>query len=354
DLPAVREMYDNTVPGALHLVSTRVFGHGRTALREHFLQHGRGVGVLVGQHPVTTGDDGDLDTHFGVRGGELGAGDSRPHHREVLRKFRKIIELAPVEDTFTVRDRSGQHSWCPSRGDQDGVRSEYLVPFGAGHRHLVGGHARLIVAEAREPVEHPNSRTLHPRPDIGRLGQRQTTHPAVHRGEVDAGVGKVGLDTELSETVQTRAGTGGGDERLRRYAVGEDAGATETILFDEGDLRTVLRGDQRGLVACRSPTHNDDLGHRILLQLGRLPPPYGVAARTLITVILWTCPCMPPTAPTWSRPGWPNAHRTRRWPEPAGWRDGDSPSVARISASTEPSARSSRIRLPACSSCSTM
>src|SRR5699024_11023512 len=144
--------------------------------------------------------------HFGVRGGELGTGDSGTHDRKMFRKLRKIVELAPVEDPFTVRDRTRQHSWCAPRSDEDGVRSEYLFPFVTGHRDLVGGHARLVVTEAREAGEYPDSRTLHPRPDVGRLGERQPTHPAVHRGEVDTGVGKVGLDAEPPEPVQAGPG----------------------------------------------------------------------------------------------------------------------------------------------------
>src|SRR5690606_33507519 len=88
---------------------------------------------------------------------------------------------------------------------------------------------------------------------------RQVTHPGVHGRQVDPWR-RVHLDAELGETLQTRPGTGGRDERLGRNTVVQHTRATKTVTLDDGDVGSVLRRDQCRLVAGRSAAHDHDLG----------------------------------------------------------------------------------------------
>src|SRR5699024_8700713 len=65
DGPAVAHPDDDAVLVVLHGVGPGVLGQGDAPLAERLLEHERGVGVLVRQDAVPTGDHGDLDAHLG-------------------------------------------------------------------------------------------------------------------------------------------------------------------------------------------------------------------------------------------------------------------------------------------------
>ena len=67
---------------------------------------------------------------------------------------------------------------------------------------------------------------------------------------------------ELVGALDVRHQLGGGDQGLRRHAVGEDGRPADPVSVDHGDLGSELRRDQRGLVAA-GPAADDDnvVGH---------------------------------------------------------------------------------------------
>ena len=261
DHAAVGEEDLDALFGALDAVGARLLRDGRAALREDLLEHGGGVGVLVREHAVAAGDDGDLDAHLGVGGRELGAGDAGADHGEVLGQLLQLVELAPVEDALAVGHRAGQDARGGAGGDQDDVGRQLLGALGRRHGDLVGREAGLFVAEAGFADDDADAFALDAGADVGGLGQREALDPAVHGREVDAGVGQVGVDAELAEVVHLRQRARARDERLRRDAVVEDAGAAQAVPLDDRDVGPVLGCDQRGFVAGRAPAHDHDPGH---------------------------------------------------------------------------------------------
>ena len=68
-----------TVPPSRRTDSIRELRqHVHPAPEQDLLEHGRGVGVLAGQHPVAARDQGDPAAEREVGTGELGAGDAEP------------------------------------------------------------------------------------------------------------------------------------------------------------------------------------------------------------------------------------------------------------------------------------
>ena len=62
-------------------------------------------------------------------------------------------------------------------------------------------------------------------------------------------------------TAQLDADAGGGDERLRRHAVVEDARTAHAVALDDGDVRPVLDRDEGRLVTGRATAHDHNSGH---------------------------------------------------------------------------------------------
>jgi hypothetical protein len=119
-----------------------------------------------------------------------------------------------------------------------------------------------LVGEPAVPGDDAHALVAEPGMDVGRLRHGQPLDPVVDRRQVEVHGRELGaLQAEDGGVAHRCHGTGGGDEGLGRDAVGEHAGPTDAVPFDDGDLGTELRGDQRGLVAGRSAADDHDAGH---------------------------------------------------------------------------------------------
>jgi hypothetical protein len=132
------------------------------------------------------------------------------------------------------------------------------------------GEAADLVGEPGGARDDPHAFAEQPLADVGGLGHRQALDPVVDRREIEVDGGQLrALEAERRRVADRGHGAGGGDEGLRRDAVGEHAGATQPVPLDDGDLGPELCGDQGGLVAGRSPADDHDAGHGSPVQSGR-------------------------------------------------------------------------------------
>jgi hypothetical protein len=180
----------------------------------------------------------------------------------MLGQLRQVVDLPPVQDPLTIRLSTRQHARGGTGGNEHNVGVQHLLDAVVRERaDAVRGHPRLVVAEACEAVDDPHALPLHPVAHVRGLGQRETPHPAVHGRQVDHRHLVLDANAQLIGIMEGRAGTRGGDERLRRHAVVQHAGAAEPVPFDDRDFGSVLGGHQRRLVARRAATHDHDPGH---------------------------------------------------------------------------------------------
>ena len=110
----------------------------------------------------------------------------------------------------------------------------------------------------------PHVLALEPAADVGRLVGSELLDAAVHPGQVDRDVvRRVALpvleaDTQLGRARQIGHQLGGGDQCLARHTVGDHGRPAQAVTVDDRDLRTELRGDQRGLVTPGATAEDHD------------------------------------------------------------------------------------------------
>ena len=165
-------------------------GHDvHAAAPEDVLQHGGGVRVLAGQHPVAGGDEGDLGAERLVGAGELGAGDAGADHDQLLGELVEVVDLRPVQDALAVGQRVRDLARVAAGGDQHGVGVERLLgcrrpPVTIDLARAVGG---LRAGSSRpRPRMHPGAGPGHGGGDVVGLGEREPLHAPVDLAEVDA------------------------------------------------------------------------------------------------------------------------------------------------------------------------
>ena len=264
DRPAVGELDEHALLGPLHRRGPTALGDPAAAGLEDLLEHLGGVGVLPRQHLVAGGDQRDRHARLEVAGGELGAGDAGADDDEVLGHLVEVVDVAPVEDPLAVGLGAGKHPRIGTGGDQDDVALQFLGDLSVGVQDLdpVGGQAADLVGEPALPGHDAHALGGQPVVDVGRLRHRQPLDPVVDRREVEAHRRELRpLQPQDGGVAHRRHRAGGGDQGLGRDAVGENAGAPDAVALDDGDLRTELRGDQRGFVAGRSAADDHDAGH---------------------------------------------------------------------------------------------
>ena len=127
---------------------------------EHVLEHGRGVGVLAGQHPVAARDQGDPAAEREVGTGELRTRDARADHDQVVGQIGEVVHLLPGEDPFAVGLRLGRDAWRGSGGQQYDVGSEPLLAVAGVHDHGV----RPV--EPTTPLDDRHALLLEPSRDV--------------------------------------------------------------------------------------------------------------------------------------------------------------------------------------------
>ena len=200
---------------------------------EDVLDHRRRVGVLARQHPVPAGDQGDLDTHLDVRGGEFGAGDPRADHDQMIGQFGQGVDLSPGENPFPIRDCGVQHARVKRRS-----RSARRRPRATdSRRRSPVTTTRCSASPGAESASSARpSMSLTPSADqlgadVRGLGERQPGHPAVHGQHVDLHLLRRHVDAQLAGLADGRAGAGGRDERLARDTVVQDATAARRRRF---------------------------------------------------------------------------------------------------------------------------
>ena len=116
DGPAVGQGHQHAGIGTGHRVRAGILDQFDAAFGEDSLQHGGGVGVLVGQDLVAAGHHRDVDAQFGVGVHEFGTGDTGADHDQVLGQRLQIVELTPVQDALAVGSarsaaRGGWRRW---------------------------------------------------------------------------------------------------------------------------------------------------------------------------------------------------------------------------------------------------
>jgi hypothetical protein len=105
----------------------------------------------------------------------------------VIRQLREVVDLPPVQDPLAVRLGPGEHPRGGTGGDEHDVGGQDLgLPVGDGGRDQVGGQPGLLVFEAGAADDHPDALALHPVAHVGRLGEGEAPHPAVHHRQVEA------------------------------------------------------------------------------------------------------------------------------------------------------------------------
>ena len=97
--------------------------------------------------------------------------------------------------------------------------------------------------------------------DVTRLCLRERLDQGVHPHQVDADLGVVEHDTQLSRLGRLGHHLSRGDERLARHTVGEDRGSAQPVPVDDGDLGAQLCRDKRRLVAARPASEDRDPCH---------------------------------------------------------------------------------------------
>ena len=215
-------------------------------LREHLhaaalgdvLEHGGGVGVLAGQHPVARGDQRDLDAEREVGAGELGAGDARADDDQLRRRLVEVVDLLPGQDPLAVRLGGRQRARRRTGRDQHRVGLEHLLAAvgqarprrGRGRR---GGRGRATTVTPSFSRRRPMSADWSAASCLTR---------SLTRAQVDAQRGRgvalvVGeADAELGGPRDVGHQLRGGDQGLAGHAVGDHRRAAEPVGVDDGDL----------------------------------------------------------------------------------------------------------------------
>ena len=180
DRAAVGELDDDALLGALDGVRAGVLDEGDTALGEGVLEHERRIGILAGQNTVATGHERDLDAHLGVRGDELGTGDTGTDHDQVLGKLVQVVELAPRHDSLTVGLGSRDDAGAGAGGDQHDVCVDGLLLAASERRaNLVCCHAEERIGQFGGAGENLDAYRLQPCANVRGLGQRETLDSGV-------------------------------------------------------------------------------------------------------------------------------------------------------------------------------
>jgi hypothetical protein len=262
DGPAVGQLDDHAGLGPLDRIGAGMLDQGHTTLVECFLQHERSILVLVREYAVAAGHGGHLDAHLGVRGHELGARDTRTDDDQVFGKRVEVIELTPVEDAFSVRLGALQDSGARAGRDQYDVGVENsLRTVGERGANLMRCHADLGVDHLRATGDEFDPDGPNACRDVGGLRLRQGLHTFVNLRKGNRCLRRIQRDPQVAGTAHFGAYTGGRDERLRRHAVPQHAGATDSLRVDERHRSPVLRRHQCCFVPSGSATDDHDPGH---------------------------------------------------------------------------------------------
>ena len=150
----------------------------------------RGVGVLVGQHPVPAGGHRHLHAQLGVGVHELGTGDPRAHHDEMFGQRLQVVELAPGQDALAVRLGRRQYPRAGPGGDQHHVG---VVFTGASRRapggpDAVAGQAGAGVDQLAAAGDHFDTHAAQLSGDVGRLLGGQPLDAGMDLRQRDLGV----------------------------------------------------------------------------------------------------------------------------------------------------------------------
>ena len=158
-----------------------------TALGEDVLQHGGGVGVLAGEHPVAAGHERDPGAHLDVGRHELRPGDAGPDDDQVLGQLGEVVELAPGEDALAVGLGVVEDAGGGAGGDEDDVGGErFAAAVGrAGFDGVQSARARLVGERGGAP-DDPHALALDAGAYVGRLRHGEARDARVDPREVDA------------------------------------------------------------------------------------------------------------------------------------------------------------------------
>ena len=261
---------------------------------------------------------------FAVGAGELGPGDARADHDEVLGQLGQVVDLLPGQDPLAVRLRAGQH---PRRARRWRSARRRRRPSPRRRR-------RPSSRSGAGPVEAaacPGS-TRTPSPRAGARCRRTAPRASALIRPLTAA-----RSTSTSRPARRPSGPRArrlrGGQRPRPVAISVLLGtqsvstqAAEPVAVDDRDLRAELGGDQRRLVAAGSATEDHDARHAGHSPVRRAASPRPVHRE----------PCTPRTGRTWTRRRCSALPALAAAPAPAGSTAGASPSAARSSAGRVP------------------
>ncbi len=277
--PSERVAID-AVAGRLDGVGARFGEHVHPVALEHVLDHPRRVGVLARQHLVATGDQGDLGAERAVGARELGAGDTRADHDEVLRGLVELVELGPGEDALAVG--LGRRQDPGPGADRDHERVGFDLVEVLGGLAVPGRDDEpLRPVESTVALDDAHTGLDELRLHVLALLAREAQQAGVDRREVHGDLGADGasglvageeLHAEVGGLADRVRRLGGRDEGLGRHDVGEHGRSADALALDEGHVGAELGSGEGGFVtAWASPEYCDPLrafeliGHAAIL-----------------------------------------------------------------------------------------
>ncbi|SKY37921.1 Uncharacterised protein [Mycobacteroides abscessus subsp. abscessus] len=262
DHPAVGHGDPHAGVRSRNRVGPGVLDERHTALGQRVFQDQGSILVLVRQHAIAAGHDGDLNPKLGVGVHELGARDTRAHHDEMFGQFIQVVELAPGENALTIGAGVGQHTWTGTCGDehhiglQDGagaIRRGCLDP--------VKCHPDHVIDQFRAPGDQVYPGAAQPLGDIRGLLGGEALDATVDLRQRNLGVLHIDVKAQVGRAPQVGAHTRRGDERLGRHAVEQHARATDPVRVDHrhlGGASLMSRGHECRLVSRWSSANDHD------------------------------------------------------------------------------------------------
>ena len=199
--------------------------------------------IVLQRHQVGQGlDDGDVDTEGLPGAGELAADDPATEDDRGRRHAVQAQRVVAGDDAGAVDVQAGQRAGVGA-GRQEHVLA--LVAL-AARLHRGGGDQPALALDVLDParLDEPLQAIVEPADDAVLVGV-----DAVHVAELLAVTGQVG------DLAGVQQGLGGD-------AAAVQAGAADLVLLDQDDGHAQLGGAQRGGVATRATTEDDQVGGR--------------------------------------------------------------------------------------------
>src|SRR5207244_7838846 len=195
--------------------------------------------------------DDDATAELRVEHPELEAGNPASDDCEVLREAGELEGLLRTEDPLAVEPKRRQVR-RPAPGRDDRVREGHPIgSFGLSDLEVVRSHERGM---ARQDVDAVTFAQLpdpvHEALDDGRL-------PLLQPGQVDFHGTR--FNAALARPLDRADQVPGVDERLARDASVVHAFAAEPVSLDEEDMLPELRRADRGRIAARSTSDDNDI-----------------------------------------------------------------------------------------------